>query len=171
VDRGLAEQGQITDRYTTAVDQIGTQGDDHLETRLGGVYALERLIVDSPRDRRTIIDVLSAFVRSSAPRPDGKAPCSKVKLDVQAALTVLGTYSAEANQVVPVQAADLGGTCLNHANLVDTNLPRAIFTGADLTDATLTRSSLNGANFTGATLTRTNFAHADLTGVIGISGR
>jgi hypothetical protein len=40
----LSEQGQITGRYTSAVDQIGTQGDDRLQTRLGGVYALERLL-------------------------------------------------------------------------------------------------------------------------------
>ncbi|MFJ9782482.1 hypothetical protein ACIRSS_23075 [Amycolatopsis sp. NPDC101161] len=59
----LAEQGQVTGRYASAVDQIGTQGDDHLQTRLGGVYELERLMYDSPRDQPTIIEVLSAFVR------------------------------------------------------------------------------------------------------------
>ena len=38
----LTQQGQITDRYTKPVAQLG---DDKLEIRLGGVYALE------PRDR------------------------------------------------------------------------------------------------------------------------
>src|SRR6266699_1165904 len=52
----LAEQGQITDRYTAAVDQIGIQGADHLETRLGGVYALGRLMTGSPRDQPTIVE-------------------------------------------------------------------------------------------------------------------
>ncbi len=42
----LSEQGQITDRYTKAIDQLGTQGAEHLQTRLGGIYALER--IDEP---------------------------------------------------------------------------------------------------------------------------
>lgn len=108
----VAEQGQITDRYTKAVDQIGIQGVEHLETRLGGIYALERLARDSPRDQSTIIEVLSAFARGNAPvsagRPVPAVPALRlsfpafpdadsiaclhrpVTLDVQAALTVLG---------------------------------------------------------------------------------
>ena len=43
----LSLQGQLTDRYTKAVEQLG---DDKLDIRLGGIYALERLAVDSQRD-------------------------------------------------------------------------------------------------------------------------
>ena len=43
----LTQQGQITDRYTKAIDQLGSE---KLETRLGGIYALERIAVDSERD-------------------------------------------------------------------------------------------------------------------------
>jgi hypothetical protein len=41
----LTEQGQITDRYTKAIEQLGG---DKLDVRLGGIYALER---NCPIDR------------------------------------------------------------------------------------------------------------------------
>jgi membrane protein implicated in regulation of membrane protease activity len=55
----LSQQGQITDRYTKAIEQLGS---DKLAVRLGGIYALERIATDSPQDRATIAEVLSAFV-------------------------------------------------------------------------------------------------------------
>lgn len=49
----LARQGQITDRYSTDVDQPGSTS---IEVRLGGICALERLMRDSPGDQPTIIE-------------------------------------------------------------------------------------------------------------------
>src|ERR1051326_4057166 len=46
----LTEQGQITDRYTKAVEQLGS---DKLDVRIGGIYALERITRDSPNDHPT----------------------------------------------------------------------------------------------------------------------
>lgn len=62
----LAFQGQITDRYTKAVDQLGS---DHLDVRVGGIYALERIARNSPPDRAAIEEVLTAYVRDHAPWP------------------------------------------------------------------------------------------------------
>jgi hypothetical protein len=36
----LSQQGQLTDRYSKAIEQLG---DEKLDIRLGGLYALERL--------------------------------------------------------------------------------------------------------------------------------
>jgi uncharacterized protein YjbI with pentapeptide repeats len=69
----LTEQGQITDRYTRAIDQLGSQ---HLDIRLGGIYALERIARDSPDDRTTIEEVLTGYVRGHAPWPPPAAPTS-----------------------------------------------------------------------------------------------
>jgi hypothetical protein len=44
---GLTEQGQVTDRYTKAVEQLGS---DKLDVRIGGIYALERVARDSATD-------------------------------------------------------------------------------------------------------------------------
>src|SRR4051812_18837241 len=61
----LSRAGQITDRYSKAIEQLGS---DALDVRLGGIYALERLAYDSRRKKEqntqnTIVEVLSAFTR------------------------------------------------------------------------------------------------------------
>lgn len=60
----VTREGQVTDRYTKAVDQLGSE---HLDVRVGGIYALQRIARDSPDDRATIEEVLTAFVRVHAP--------------------------------------------------------------------------------------------------------
>ena len=56
----LTEQGQVTDRYTKAIEQLGS---DKLDVRIGGIYALERVARDSARDHPTVMEVLTAFIR------------------------------------------------------------------------------------------------------------
>jgi hypothetical protein len=61
----VAHEGQITERFTRAVDQLGS---DKLEIRLGGIYALERIAKDSAdKDHWTIMEILTAFVRERSP--------------------------------------------------------------------------------------------------------
>jgi hypothetical protein len=69
----VTREGQITDRYTKAVDQLGSE---HLDVRVGGIYALERIARDSPEDRATIEEVLTAYLRDHAPWPPPPAPPS-----------------------------------------------------------------------------------------------
>jgi uncharacterized protein YjbI with pentapeptide repeats len=69
-------EGQITERFTRAIDQLGEaddKGAPRLEIRLGGIYALERIAGDSPeRDYSTVMEVLTAYVRQNAPLPQSK---------------------------------------------------------------------------------------------------
>lgn len=118
----LSRQGQVTDRYTKAIAQIG---DEKREVRVGGIYALERIARDSQRDHPTVMEVLAAFVREYSPR---KAPPSKpgrwpgrwpgkpqqprqpVPADVQAALTVLARrFVTRDKQPIDLTGADLTG--------------------------------------------------------------
>jgi len=50
----LAQEGQITDRFTKAIEQLGAVNPDgttpKLDVRSGGIYALERIANDSERD-------------------------------------------------------------------------------------------------------------------------
>jgi hypothetical protein len=59
----LTEQGQVTDRYTKAIEQLGS---GQLDVRLGAIYALERIVIDSARDQSTIVEVLAAVAREHA---------------------------------------------------------------------------------------------------------
>ncbi|GAA4895535.1 pentapeptide repeat-containing protein [Actinomycetospora straminea] len=171
----VTEQGHLTDRYTKAIGQLG---DEQLDVRLGGIYALERLAIDSERDHPTVVEVLSAFVRersrpdrtekptvaevlqslladsekptSGEAQGDGPAPAT----DVQAALAVLGRLPVREG----VSRGDLSGATLTGANLRGANL-----TGANLRGANLTGANLRGANLTSATLESANLTRADLT--------
>jgi hypothetical protein len=58
----LSQQGQFTDRYSKAIEQLG---ENKMEVRLGGIYALERLMADKARDQPTILEVLAASVRGT----------------------------------------------------------------------------------------------------------
>jgi hypothetical protein len=46
----LTQQGQVTDRYTKAIEQLGSST---IDVSLGGIYALERIARDSSRDHPT----------------------------------------------------------------------------------------------------------------------
>jgi hypothetical protein len=180
----VTRQGQLTDRYNKAVEQLGAAA---VDVRLGGTYALQRLAHDSPPDRSTIVEVLSAFVRDNVKRstPNGPAPVPPglpLPTDLDAALTVLHRLGgarltgAHLPHAVLTQAdltgadlpgADLTGAYLYVADLTGADLTAAYLTGADLTGANLTGADLTGADLTGADLTGADLTGADLTGVYG----
>ena len=56
----------MTDRYTKAVEQLGS---DKLDVRIGGIYALERIARDSARDHPAVMEVLTAFIREHSREP------------------------------------------------------------------------------------------------------
>jgi hypothetical protein len=59
----LARQGQLTERFTRAVDQLGSPDP---AVRTGGIYALERIAIESDRDRSAVTDIVTAFVRRNS---------------------------------------------------------------------------------------------------------
>ncbi|MUN41674.1 pentapeptide repeat-containing protein [Actinomadura litoris] len=163
-------QGQVTDRYTKAVEQLGSS---KREVRTGAIYALERIAADSPRDRLTIRDVLAAFVREHDPGPSTKT--SKLPrepdTDVDAALIVLARRTADPpssaeldlhnvrvpNARFPKESDDLG-------RVIGANLGGADLTRADLTRASLYNARLPGANLYAAKLRGATLDLADLGG-------
>jgi hypothetical protein len=182
----LTEQGQVTDRYTKAIEQLGS---DKLDVRIGGIYALERVARDSARDHPTVMEVLTAFVRehSREPWPPSTedeqgvyAPGHGTRPDVLAAAAVIGRRAPRHDrQSVDLDRAHLTGAHLTGAHFAGANLYGADLSGAsllsaDLRGANLTRAkligaslfgaNLNGANLNGAELIHADFIHADLTG-------
>ena len=174
----LMREGQITDRYTKAVAQLG---DKALDVRLGGIYALERIAHDSHRDHWVIMEVLTAFVRERAPRkeksvspppnntlrreeqpgdyippPEVRAQAEhapKLTTDVQAALTVIGRRQ-------PQYDKPGGRLNLRETGLSTAALPVAHLANADLSGADLSGANLSGANLSGADLVRARLSGA-----------
>jgi hypothetical protein len=182
----LSRQGQVTDRYTKAIEQLGS--DKGFNVRIGGIYALERIARDSPRDHPTIMDVLAAFARQHARNPvvpsaEGEPradPGERMTLpDVEAAVQVIGRrnpkYDRQAitehlgggvtytyRHRLDLSRADLTGVGLSNANLADMRFDEATLAVADLFRADLTGSDLSGADLTRAKLPTAKLPRADL---------
>lgn len=65
----INREGQITDRFTRAIDQLGKvddKGNKVVEIRLGGIYALERIAGESEEDYWPIMEILTTYVRQHA---------------------------------------------------------------------------------------------------------
>ncbi|MCF6421742.1 MULTISPECIES: pentapeptide repeat-containing protein [Amycolatopsis] len=156
----VARQGQITDRYTRAVDQLGAEGAANLHRRLGGIYALERIAVDSPRDQATMVEVLSAFLRSTSPRVRGE-PCPPTPADVAAAFAVLTRRDVTRDPGPAV--IDLRELCLREVRAVDGDLSGMSLIGSDLSGANLSGARLGLTALSDATLVGASLYRADLT--------
>src|SRR5271166_411168 len=154
-------EGQIADRYTKAIEQVGS---GTIYVAIGGIYALERIARDSSRDHPTVMEVLSACVRQyrdqwPKPDPDGTTHEQSPRPDIQAALTVIGRRDAQHD----IQPIDLTGANLTGADLGGAELSKAYLSGADLISANLVGAKLTGAHLDNAKLTRADLRLADLT--------
>ena len=62
----LEQASQIANRFSTAIDQLGREGATDLAIRLGGIYALERIMKDSVDDQRVVVEVCARSSGNSA---------------------------------------------------------------------------------------------------------
>ncbi len=151
----LAERGQTTERYSRAVEQLGHTA---LDVRVGGIYALERIMRDSSQDQPMILEVLEAFIRvHSATR--GRPPAIErvtaeqllpaAPADIQAALNVIRRrdHNRDAGHIIDLSYTKLFGADLSGAYLVGAEME-----GADLTGAKFFRSNLSKAHLLSANL-------------------
>src|SRR5215218_2830839 len=187
----LTEQGQITERFTRAIDQLGatyeTTGKPRLEIRLGGVYALERIAWDSPeRDYSTVMEVLTAYVRentSLAPGPSSRSSDEASTSNEATAEADIGAKqpapppeprrpTADIQAILDVLSRTQARTLeeartsldLHEAYLQGANLRGASFQEAYLQEANLQGANLRGANFQEAILPGANLQEAILRG-------
>lgn len=154
----IAQEGQVTERFTAAVELLG---ENKTDMRLGGIYALQRIMQDSHRDQPAIANVLNAYVRTKRPA-NGKS----IREDVQSALTVLVTRDVAHDKTF---VADLQDTYLVGADLVDANLRGVWLDGADLRnagldDADLRASAIQRADLRNASLGTARMHQASLYG-------
>lgn len=175
--RQITEDKNVTERFVKAVEMLA---DDKQEIRLGAIYALERIAENSPTDRQTIGEVLAAFIRRRAAKPNSEQPIGAyLPEDIATALNaILRPRKLDGEDVVPLipdldlrntdlRRADLKGCSLRWAKLCHTDLREARFWAADLSYANLRGADLSyadfgGANLDSAELTDANLAEADL---------
>lgn len=162
----ITRRGQITERFTQAIEQLGSQS---LEIRLGGIYSLERTARDSREDHWPVMEVLTTYVRQHTLRKTDKESNEEdipvPEPDVQAILTVLGRRSVY-HKDVEYGPIDLHNVDLRGADLTNTNLAGANLRGANLARANLRESDLRGAILFEANLEGVSLERADLQEVV-----
>ena len=158
----VAREGQVTERFTRAVDQLGS---DIVSVRLGGIYALERIARDSAEDHWPVMQVLVGCVPrrpSLDKQPLEEPPSRSTPADIQAILGVLGrlnTKYADPARMLDLREADLRGADLTHVNF-----RAAILIEADFRNVRLNHAKFQGANLTLADFRCANLQNADLQG-------
>lgn len=156
----IAQDKQITDRFTAAVTNLAADGPEKMAVRLGGIYALERIARDSPDDHWTVMEVLTAYVRDKCPKPNlYEREVHEISTDIQAILTVIGRRKADQDgdnklnlSEVALNKANLAGANLVKANLAESELREANLEGTKLQEAILVKAKLEGAILTSAEL-------------------
>jgi hypothetical protein len=181
------QEGQITDRFSKAINQLGETGLEKLAIRLGDIYALERIARDSERDHWPIMEILTAYVREHPPWKECKEEVSpqeaqlsqnhqsppRLTTDIQAILTVLGrrtrTYRHGEDLPLNLNGTYLWGVDLKHAHiegahLMGAYLGKAILYRAHLEEALLVNAHREGAHLEEAHLERAALIYAHLEG-------
>jgi hypothetical protein len=144
----ITQEGNITQRFNNAISHLGADRGKELPRIIGAIYALERIASDSERDHWPIIEVLTAYVRQTAPFPSearekacewqGKR-AGEVPLDIQAVLTVISRRKVRQDK--PKAVLDLSAVDLRYAYLMEAKLDGAFFFAANLCGAWLRSGS------------------------------
>jgi uncharacterized protein YjbI with pentapeptide repeats len=184
----IARQGQLVDRFTRAVNQLG---DEDVDVKLGGIFALEQ-IAERPEYSKPVAEILVAYLKTHATLSEtGKADESTdlqdlsgvdasgrrvpLRPDLQAALAIIGgdgfwaraTTSRLDLSFIDVRRADLRGVDLSGVVLLGavldgSNLADARLVGADLRRTSLVETELSNADLREADLSEANLEFAIL---------
>lgn len=155
----IARNTQITEAFSKAVEQLGGA---KLEVQLGGIFGLERLAKEPAMNHWSVVEVLSAYVRTQAKiigpvQPLQSRPQVR-PVNVQAVLTVLARRDREKDD----GWLDLRNTDLAGMDLTRGDRPGANFAYADFANANLQWVDLRGASLRKAYLANAHLEHAEL---------
>jgi uncharacterized protein YjbI with pentapeptide repeats len=184
----LIQERLITERFMGGISQLGH---DKVETRIGAIYALERIAQDFPQEHWTIMQILTAFVRENAPikierklqKPEDfmtidlgnnrerfnrqqstnyALPLEYFQLRTDIQAALTVIGRRNFQQDRENQKLDLRNTDIRRADLAGAKLQRVDLRGADLSGANLRAVDFSGANLDGAKLITTILYEANL---------
>ncbi|MFD8396082.1 pentapeptide repeat-containing protein [Streptomyces sp. NPDC059680] len=173
VQAEIEREGQVTDRYVEAIKLLGSA---NRTERLGGIYALQRIMHDSAKDHATIVSVLAAYIRTyqaaagdeltDSANASAEPPSVLLSEDVRAALSVIARRPKRnlSDEWVDLRNMDFRGGDLREADLRAADLREARFEGTSLRGAVLSMADLRGANLRFADLKGADLRGADLRG-------
>lgn len=173
----ISQEALVAERFSRAIDQLGTY---KLEIQLGGIFALERIAWDFPKEHWAIMEILTAYIRENAKlesngvrkiplpvkpngRRNGHHQVERAPTDIQAILTVIGRRRWIQQEIKHLKILNLRKCNLPHADLRRAFLERANFRASSLEQANLAEAKLAGVFLGEVNLTGANLANADLT--------
>ncbi len=159
----VQRRGQVTERFSKAIEQLGQNGNDRLDVRIGAVYALEQIASESTDLHWPIMEVLTAYLRHHArAKEEWAADVPMLPADYQAIMTVIGRRKVTSEPYT----INLREVDLRKVDLREVDLRKVDLRGVDLRPETLTTQTHVSSACAGANLRGVNFSHTDLRGAI-----
>ncbi|WP_158273877.1 pentapeptide repeat-containing protein [Micromonospora sp. RP3T] len=157
----LTRSGQVTDRFSKAVEQIGNGVAD---VRVGGLYSLEKIARDSAEFRPVVTEMVVHYIHGHTKQVANESvslAADPIERDVQVALGILGRRLGIEQEV---KTLNLWGLNLNKSDLSLGNFSRANLCYATIDDSYFEHANLSGATLVAARIRNSSIAHADCTG-------
>ncbi|AFZ55652.1 pentapeptide repeat-containing protein [Anabaena cylindrica FACHB-243] len=174
----LTQERLIAERFIGGIAQLGH---DKVETRIGAIYALERIAQDFPQEHWTIMEILTAFIRENAaiqierkvPKPedfmtidlgqqrerarrqqpaDYSIPLESFKLRTDIQAALTVIGRRNFQQDRENQKLDLRNTDIRRVDLAGAKLQGVDLRGSDLSGSDLREIDLSGADLDGVKL-------------------
>ena len=146
--------------------QVFSETKPNLEVRIGAIYALQRILQDSPRDHNQILQILCAYIRENAGLnpvlfdPDVCDDCLKPREDVNAAIKVIGRHTGRLTNALreglqnsnrqprlDLQNIDLIGADLRHLQFANVDFSGSSFSHSNLANVRFKNAILEGCSF------------------------
>jgi uncharacterized protein YjbI with pentapeptide repeats len=170
----VSEEKQIADKFSKAIDQLGSEGDEKIYIRLGGIYTLEQIAQNSKEYHWTIMEILSDFIREKRsirqpldmitwePKTSAES-FIQVPIDICAAFTALGRRNVSqdpAGKRINLLRVDLAEMKLSDAQ--NFNLSNIILCHSNLSWNHFANVDFSGANLNGCYLNHAHFGNANM---------
>lgn len=173
VQIALLKDAQFNEVFSKSVEQLGSK---ELTTKLGGIYALERIAQESKELHPQIMEILASYVRAECPwpLPDGTpepvpTPTPK-RSDIQSIIDVITRRRTEHDSQarINLQSSNLSGCDVSERKWINvdfsfSNFDYLNFMYAQLTDCSFYDSHLTHVSFISCKLMSVGFWRSDLT--------
>lgn len=151
----LDREAQMTDRFSKAITHLG---DEKQAIRIGGLYELERVAKDSPKDLATIRKVILTYLHDNYSIRNEATESTKFAVEKREQSNGLAISFYSSNTELQ--------TLINIIQGLSNEDDRLDFSGLNLLDKSLTRGRYSLANFSGTNLSgsnifASNFSHSN----------
>ncbi len=178
------EQKLVTEQISRAINQIGAykqtsdgqKYEPNVEVRLGGLYSLQRIMRDSPKDEESIARIFYAYVRENTKRDRVEQPkpnsldmdkIDQLPEDIEAAINIISQFNKSRlfDGKLNLSHTDFTKYSLKGLDFSNIILESADFRGSDLSDSDFINSDLSNAKLGDVKLYRANLSGANLSNV------